>query len=105
MVVGIGAPRPGRGGRWDHSTRYVDNCQVNCRHLSRYPFLIAHGAAAPFTLTPLARRLDATDPLDPTEIDRHAAAIADILTSGLRLDRGCEVSADPDQTGQQSGDG
>jgi TetR/AcrR family transcriptional regulator len=48
-------------------------------------FLIAHGAAAPFTLTPLARRLDATDPLDPAQIDRHSAMIADILTNGLKL--------------------
>jgi AcrR family transcriptional regulator len=49
-------------------------------------FLIAHGAAAPFTLTPLARRFDDTDPLDPTQIDQHAAMIADILTNGLKLD-------------------
>jgi hypothetical protein len=48
-------------------------------------FLIAHGAAAPFTLTPLARRLDDTDPLERNEIDRHAATIADILTNGLKL--------------------
>jgi AcrR family transcriptional regulator len=49
-------------------------------------FLIAHGAAAPFTLTPLARRFDDTDPLDPTQIDQHAAMIANILTNGLKLD-------------------
>jgi AcrR family transcriptional regulator len=49
-------------------------------------FLIGHGGAAPFTLTPLARRLDQTNPLDPTEIERHAAMIADILSNGLRLD-------------------
>jgi TetR/AcrR family transcriptional regulator len=48
-------------------------------------FLIAHGAAAPFTLTPLARRFDDTDPLDPVQIDQHAATIADILTNGLKL--------------------
>jgi hypothetical protein len=53
-------------------------------------FLLAHGAPAPFTLTSLARRFDDTDPLDPTQIDRHAAMIADILTSGLRLDRSRE---------------
>jgi TetR/AcrR family transcriptional regulator len=49
-------------------------------------FLIAHGAAAPFTLTPFARRFDETDPLNPTEIDQHSAMIADILTNGLKLD-------------------
>jgi TetR/AcrR family transcriptional regulator len=49
-------------------------------------FLIAHGAAAPFTLTPLARRFDSADPLEPTEIERHATMIADILINGLKLD-------------------
>jgi AcrR family transcriptional regulator len=48
-------------------------------------FLIAHGAAAPFTLVPLACRLDETDPLDPADLDDHAATIANTLTSGLRL--------------------
>jgi AcrR family transcriptional regulator len=48
-------------------------------------FLIAHGAAAPFTLAPLARHFDDTDPLDPTEIDQHAATTADIITNGLKL--------------------
>jgi AcrR family transcriptional regulator len=43
-------------------------------------FLIAHGAAAPFTLTPLARRVQDSDPLGPAEIDRHAATIADVIT-------------------------
>jgi TetR/AcrR family transcriptional regulator len=50
-------------------------------------FLIGHGAAAPFTLTPLARRFDSTDPLDPAEIDAHTAMIADVLTNGLRLNQ------------------
>jgi TetR/AcrR family transcriptional regulator len=49
-------------------------------------FLIGHGAAAPFTLTPLARRFEDTEPLDPVEIERHAAMVADILTNGLKLD-------------------
>src|SRR6266550_9600588 len=31
-------------------------------------FLIAHGAAAPFTLAPLARHFDDTDPLDPNQV-------------------------------------
>jgi AcrR family transcriptional regulator len=48
-------------------------------------FLIAHGAAAPFTLAPLARHFDDVDPLDPREIARHAALTADLITSGLRL--------------------
>jgi AcrR family transcriptional regulator len=48
-------------------------------------FLIAHGAAAPFTLVPLARRFDDIDPLDPDEIAKHAALTAEVITSGIRL--------------------
>jgi TetR/AcrR family transcriptional regulator len=48
-------------------------------------FLIAHGAAAPFTLAPLARHFDSTDPLDPDQIAEQAALTADVITSGLRL--------------------
>jgi AcrR family transcriptional regulator len=49
-------------------------------------FLIAHGAAAPFTLAPLARRFDDADPLDPSQVAEQAALTADVITSGLRLD-------------------
>jgi AcrR family transcriptional regulator len=48
-------------------------------------FLIAHGAVAPFTLAPLARRFDDTDPLDPDQVAEQAALTADVITSGLRL--------------------
>jgi AcrR family transcriptional regulator len=48
-------------------------------------FLIAHGAAAPFTLAPLARRFDNTDPLDPNQVAKQATLTADLITSGLRL--------------------
>src|ERR1700682_637782 len=48
-------------------------------------FLIAHGAAAPFTLAPLARHFDNTDPLDPNQIAEQAALTADLITSGLRV--------------------
>ena len=48
-------------------------------------FLIAHGAAAPFTLAPLARHFDDTDPLAPDQVAEHAALTADVITSGLRL--------------------
>jgi AcrR family transcriptional regulator len=47
-------------------------------------FLIAHGAAAPFTLVPLARRFDDTNPLDPSQVAEQAALTADVITSGLR---------------------
>jgi AcrR family transcriptional regulator len=49
-------------------------------------FLVAHGAAAPFTLAPLARHFDNTDPLHPTQVAKQAALTADLITSGLRLD-------------------
>jgi AcrR family transcriptional regulator len=49
-------------------------------------FLIAHGAAAPFTLTGLACRIDPTDPRDPNQAAEHAALTADVITSGLRVD-------------------
>ena len=49
-------------------------------------FLIAHGAAAPFTLAPLARHFDNADPLDPSQVAEQAALTADVITGGLRLD-------------------
>jgi AcrR family transcriptional regulator len=51
-------------------------------------FLVAHGATAPFTLTPLARRFDPADPLNPAQIAEHTALAADVITNGLRLDTG-----------------
>jgi len=48
-------------------------------------FLIAHGAAAPFTLAPLARHFDNTEPLRPSQVTEQAALTADVITSGLRL--------------------
>ena len=48
-------------------------------------FLIAHGAAAPFTLVALARRLDDADPLDHEQVDEQAALTADLITNGLSL--------------------
>jgi AcrR family transcriptional regulator len=47
-------------------------------------FLIAHGAAAPFTLAPFARHFDDADPLDPGEVAQQAALTADVITGGLR---------------------
>jgi AcrR family transcriptional regulator len=48
-------------------------------------FLVAHGAAAPFTLAPLARHFGDTDPLDPAQVAEQAALTADVITGGLRL--------------------
>lgn len=47
-------------------------------------FLLTHGGAAPFTLVPLARRLDPAEPLAPDEVDGYAAAVADVLVAGLQ---------------------
>src|ERR1700726_4879376 len=44
-------------------------------------FLLPPGAAAPFTLAPLARHFD-TEPLDPRQVPEHAALTADVITSG-----------------------
>jgi TetR/AcrR family transcriptional regulator len=49
-------------------------------------FLVAHGAAAPFTLAPLARHFDNTDPLGPKQVAEQAALTADVITGGLRVD-------------------
>jgi AcrR family transcriptional regulator len=46
-------------------------------------FLIAHGAAAPFTLGPLSDRFNPLDgPLDPLD---HIELVTDIIVSGLRI--------------------
>src|ERR1700736_1431814 len=69
--------------------RLLDHLQTEGRirpiSLRALFFLVAHGAAAPFTLAPLACRLDNTDPLDPNQVAEQAALAADVLTSGLRL--------------------
>ena len=51
--------------------------------LRTFHFLLAHGAAAPFTLGPLARHFDGADPLDPAEIEAHADLAADLLIRAL----------------------
>jgi AcrR family transcriptional regulator len=48
-------------------------------------FLIAHGAAAPFTLAPLARRFNDSDPLHADQVAEQAELTADVITGGLRL--------------------
>ena len=51
-----------------------------------FHFLIAHGAAAPFTLQALARELDPSDPLDPVEREAYIDMVLEVLLAGLRLD-------------------
>jgi AcrR family transcriptional regulator len=50
-------------------------------------FLVAHGAAAPFTLKALARELEPSDPLDPAEREAYIDMVLDVLLSGIRLER------------------
>src|SRR3977135_3674070 len=82
--------------------RLLDYLQENGRirpiSLRALFFLIAHGAAAPFTLAPLARRFNNMDPLDPTQVDEQAALTADVITSGLRLDPPGWTSANSSRT-------
>lgn len=49
-----------------------------------FHFLVAHGAAAPFTLTALARHLEPTDPRDPDGRGDYIDAVVDLLLAGLR---------------------
>jgi hypothetical protein len=60
-----------------------ENGRIRPINLRALFFLIAHGAAAPFTLAPLARHFDDTDPLDPDQVAEQAALTADVITGGL----------------------
>jgi AcrR family transcriptional regulator len=51
-----------------------------------FHFLIAHGAAAPFSLAPLARHFDPADPLDPAAVAAHAELVANLIIRGLEID-------------------
>jgi AcrR family transcriptional regulator len=48
-------------------------------------FLIAHGAAAPFTLVPLAEHFDHSSPLSTRDVEHHAKLISEIVVTGLRI--------------------
>jgi AcrR family transcriptional regulator len=53
---------------------------------STFHFLLTHGAGAPFTVAPLARRFSGVDPLDPEVVRAHAELCADFIVSGLQID-------------------
>ena len=53
--------------------------------LRTFHFLLAHGAAAPFTLVPLAQHFDRRSPLRPRAVREHADLIADLMIAGIRL--------------------
>lgn len=54
--------------------------------LRTFHFLVAHGAAAPFTLVPLAERFDSRSPLKPEAVQEQATLVTDLLIAGLRID-------------------
>lgn len=60
--------------------------QVREIPLRTFHFLLAHGAAAPFTLAPLARLFDPSDPLTPHLVTEHADLSADLIIRALRPD-------------------
>jgi AcrR family transcriptional regulator len=67
---------------WQALNRLADAGLVRRVPARTLLFLIAHGAAAPFTLGPLSDRFDPVDgPLDPVV---HIELATDIIVSGLR---------------------
>jgi AcrR family transcriptional regulator len=79
---------------WQGLNRLADAGVVRRVPARTLLFLIAHGAAAPFTLGPLADRFNAVDgPLDPLD---HIELVTDIIVSGLRI-------AHPDGAGSSNG--
>lgn len=54
--------------------------------LRTFNFMVAHGAAAQFTLVALARHFDPADPLDPAAVAEHADHAADLLIRAIAID-------------------
>src|ERR1700744_428649 len=79
---------------WQALNRLADTGLVRRVPARTLLFLIAHGAAAPFTLGPLSDRFDPVDgPLDPID---HIELATDIIVSGLRI-------AEPDGADSSNG--
>ncbi len=53
--------------------------------LREFHFLVAHGAAAIYSLVPLATLFDPTPLGHPAAIDEHARLVSDLIVEGLRL--------------------
>ncbi len=60
-----------------HSAALIRPISVRAFH-----FLMAHGAAAPFTLTSLAAQFDVTE--GPFDVEAHIEMVANLLVGGLR---------------------
>jgi AcrR family transcriptional regulator len=79
---------------WQGLNRLADAGVVRRVPARTLLFLIAHGAAAPFTLGPLSDRFNPIDgPLDPVD---HIELVTDIIVSGLRI-------AQPDAAASSNG--
>ena len=52
--------------------------------LRTFHFLLAHGAAAPFTLAALARHFDTSGPLEPAAAKEYADLAADLIIRALK---------------------
>ena len=63
----------------------ADTGRIRRVPLRTFFFLLAHGAAAPFTLAPLARHFDTADPLAPAQMQSHADLGADLIIRALEI--------------------
>jgi AcrR family transcriptional regulator len=63
----------------------ADSGRIRPISLRTLHFLLAHGAAAPFTLDAFARHFDDLDPLDPAEVEAHADLAADLLIKAIEI--------------------
>jgi TetR/AcrR family transcriptional regulator len=70
----------------DRLLKYLaDTGRIRPVSLRTLHFLLAHGAAAPYTLDALARHFDDADPLDPAEAEAHADFAADLLIRAIEI--------------------
>jgi TetR/AcrR family transcriptional regulator len=63
----------------------ADTGRIRRVGLRTFFFLLVHGAAAPFTLAPLARHFDTVDPLAPAQVESHADLAADLIIRALEI--------------------
>jgi hypothetical protein len=54
--------------------------------LGTFHFIVAHGAGAPFTLTPLARHFDSPESSDAEAVRAYADVAADLIVRALEID-------------------
>jgi TetR/AcrR family transcriptional regulator len=64
----------------------ADTGRIRRVPLRTFHFLVSHGGAAPYTLPALAEHFDPSSPLEPEEIEAHAALVADLIVAALCLD-------------------